>query len=449
MSDIRVPRYEANEIAKQEDFDFGNDIEYVNLSIIFNELFGKSTNDIIIDGLSCQQRGTPSMNVDLTKGLSYCISTSKLAHSGSLFGPISITNGGAQDRIDTLEIRLLETDYDQQQRAFKDPVTGDITYQDVYTKTRFEIEAQIINGTEGAGVAPNHTAGWIKIAEIHVDLGETTSILNTDIENCTGGYDTEVTANWTAETAITFRTGSISEFKTLFRTSHDEDGDHTDNIIKTEHIDWGLGGSQVKAINLPIADAGGRIAATEVEAALQEIAGSGRTTETLKSALQRSILTTQGDLLIQGASVGERLAGGLLDTVLKGQGAGVKPIFEKFALRDTGVHIGNGGTRSTDGDQVITGVGFQPSVIIFFAGDTTESFINFSIGFDDGTVHMALNIFGDVASQRINTVQSIDIDNGGGNRIKGEVSALGADGFTITWNLMGTRSVNFIYLCLP
>ena len=143
------------------------------------------------------------------------------------------------------------------------------------------------------------------------------------------------------------------------------------------------------------------------------------------------------------------LAQGVLDTYLKAQGVGVVPIYEKLALRDTGIHIGNGGTRSTDGNQVITGVGFQPSVIIFFAGDTTESFINFSVGFDNGTVHMALNIFSDAASQRINTAQSIDIDNGGGNRIKGYVSAIGADGFTITWNVLGTRSVNFIYLCLP
>ncbi|KKM75429.1 hypothetical protein LCGC14_1390360, partial [marine sediment metagenome] len=181
--DILVPRFEANEIAKSADFDYSNDREYANLCVLLEELFARSANDLIVGGLNCQERGTPSMNVDLSIGLGYCKSTGKIGHSGSLFGPIAITSGGAQQRIDTLEIRLKETDYDQQQRGFKNPVTGDITYQDVYTKTRFEIEAQVIAGTEGAGIAPNHTSGWIKIAEVTVDAGESTSILDADIEN--------------------------------------------------------------------------------------------------------------------------------------------------------------------------------------------------------------------------------------------------------------------------
>jgi len=247
--DILTPRFESNEIAKSIDFTFQGTSEYENLNTIFEELFSHATNDIIVAGLIVQQRGTPSMNVDITIGLSYCQSTEKIAHTGSLFGPVSITNGVGSERIDIVEMRLLETDYDEQQRAFKDPSTGDITFQDVDTKIRREIEIQVIEGTPGSGVAPNHTAGWIKIAEVTVAISESTSILDADIENCTGGKDAEVTTNWTAETSSTFRIGSVSDFKTLFRVSHDEDGDHSDDIIKTEHIDWGLGGSQVKAIN--------------------------------------------------------------------------------------------------------------------------------------------------------------------------------------------------------
>ncbi len=280
--DILTARFEGNEIAKSEDYNFIETQEYSNLVTIFEELFSHATNDIIVAGLNVQQRGTPSMNVDFTIGLGYCRSTGKVAHTGSLFGPISITNGGASARIDTLEVRVLETDYDSQQRAFKNPVTKDISYQNIYTKKRYELEAQVINGIVGAGVAPTHTAGWVKIAEITVDTGESTSILDADIENCTSGYDTEVTANWTTETAATFRMGSVSDFKTLFRISHNEDGSHSNDTIKTEDIDWGLGASQVKAIDMAIADAGGRITATEVENALQEIAGAGRTVENIK-----------------------------------------------------------------------------------------------------------------------------------------------------------------------
>lgn len=44
--------------------------------------------------------------------------------------------------------------------------------------------------------------------------------------------------------------------------------------------------------------------------------------------MAKSILTTAGDMLIRGAAVPERLAGGALTSVLKGQGAGVKPAFD-------------------------------------------------------------------------------------------------------------------------
>ena len=94
--DILVPRFEANEIAKSADFDYSNDREYANLCVLLEELFARSANDLIVGGLNCQERGTPSMNVDLSIGLGYCKSTGKIGHSGSLFGPIAITSGGAQ-----------------------------------------------------------------------------------------------------------------------------------------------------------------------------------------------------------------------------------------------------------------------------------------------------------------------------------------------------------------
>jgi hypothetical protein len=269
--DIKVPRFEANEIAKNTDFEFINDQEYANLCVILEEFLGHTTNDIIIAGLICEEMPSPSMNVQLTRGMGYCRTTGKIAHTGSTFGPIAITSGGAQDRIDLVEIRLKETDYDQQQRAKKDPVTGDITYQDVYTKTRFEIEAQVIQGTEGAGVAPNHTSGWVKITEISVDAGETTSILDADIANCNGGIDGESSA-WTNEASTTFRLKTVEGIKSVFRVKHQEDGDHKNDVIQDKHVDWGTGANQVSAVDMPIADAGSVLVATEVEAALQEIA---------------------------------------------------------------------------------------------------------------------------------------------------------------------------------
>lgn len=137
-----------------------------------------------------------------------------------------------------------------------------------------------------------------------------------------------------------------------------------------------------------------------------------------------------------------------LGTYFKGQGAGNYSIFEALALRDTGIHIGND-TRAAAGDQVITGVGFQPSVVIFSAADDVVGNQNWSIGFDDGTIHMILYCYENDTKVSVDVNESIGIVRDGGNFIMGLISAIGGDGFTITWSLTGVCTTDFIYLCLP
>lgn len=249
--EINVARYDANEILHKDDLQYGETRAYENLTSIIKR-FLISTKDVILQGGIVKERGTPSMNVDIESLLAFCVSTGKFAYFGSDYGPVAITNGGAQARYDTLEIRLKETNFDELQRAYKDPNTGDITYQNWMTKIHYELEAQVILGVEGAGVAPSHTAGWIKIAEIFVDAGESTSILNADIKNADAGYDTEINSNWTAETDITFRTKALTEFKKIFRVKHKEDGDHLDDIIRAIHLDWGTGVGEVDSDLMPL-----------------------------------------------------------------------------------------------------------------------------------------------------------------------------------------------------
>ena len=183
-----------------------------------------------------------------------------------------------------------------------------------------------------------------------------------------------------------------------------------------------------------------------------------------------SILTTQGDMVVRGAANPGRMASAAMWQILRSRGVGVTPNWaflegaansylktqglgtshavSPLALRDTGVFIGDT-MRNTGGDQVITGIGFESSVIIFFAGDAAGGVHNQSWGFDNGTQHACIysaengTLFARTASH------SISIWNAVGNRIRGLVSAIGADGFTITWTLDGARSASFIYLCLP
>ena len=115
------------------------------------------------------------------------------------------------------------------------------------------------------------------------------------------------------------------------------------------------------------------------------------------------------------------------------------------------IHIGNGTKANSDGDQVITGVGFRPRIIIFFAAadDGTQ---DLSWGFDDGTNHMCL-YYGSDDTQNINSSYSITIAHSVSSNpyvIRGYVSALSSDGFTITWSTVGYgNTARFTYLCLP
>lgn len=160
------------------------------------------------------------------------------------------------------------------------------------------------------------------------------------------------------------------------------------------------------------------------------------------------ICLTDGDMWVRSAGNPIALAAGALDTYFKGQGAGVLPIYEKMHLKDTGVKIGNS-TRNIAGDQVIAGVGFQPSIVIFLAVDDLNANGNASWGFDDGSTPIVLEMVGNGANIYLRLNFSIYIKRVGANSLTASISALSADGFTITWSLTGACVVNYAYLALP
>ena len=157
MGDLTQAKFHENEIAKSEDFNFVSQSEVSNLESIIHKMTGEAAKACIIRGLTVKQRATPSMNVDIEPGIAVT-DEGELIFIDILKGPIPVENGGASDRIDVVEVRRIDTDYDTRQRAFKDPASGSVTYQDVDTKIRTEIEVQVLKGTPGFGSAPGATA---------------------------------------------------------------------------------------------------------------------------------------------------------------------------------------------------------------------------------------------------------------------------------------------------
>ncbi len=160
------------------------------------------------------------------------------------------------------------------------------------------------------------------------------------------------------------------------------------------------------------------------------------------------LLTTRGDLWVRGVTNPQRLAAGALDTYLKAQGAGLLPIYEKLHLKDTGVKV-DSNTRSTSGNQSITGVGFKPSAVVFIASESNINNLNWSIGFCDNLLNAwSINQYDNgtkIANNNFLAQIRIDV----ANYLRAVVDSMDSDGFTITWTLGGSCQAYFIYLCLP
>lgn len=186
--------------------------------------------------------------------------------------------------------------------------------------------------------------------------------------------------------------------------------------------------------------------------------------------IRASMLTTRGDMVLRGVTVPERMARNATWSFLcsnvnpaypqwrsleqtaglyyKARGAGELPLFEPLSLSDGGIWTGIG-TRNAGGDQVIAGVGFQPSVVFFLACDDVEANMNWSVGFDKLTSFANLNCKENNSKINVETTRSIYISRGAGNFLQGSISAFGADGFTIDWVIGGACVVDYVYLCLP
>ncbi len=161
-----------------------------------------------------------------------------------------------------------------------------------------------------------------------------------------------------------------------------------------------------------------------------------------------NLLTTRGDLWVRGVANPQRLAAGLLDTYLKAQGSGNLPIYEKLALRDTGVKIGSA-FRNSSGVQVITGVGFQPSLVIALARDGVVANINLSWGAGIVGSNQCIFLQDNAAGVNNDNSNVVYIRRSGANYMFANISAVSSGGFSMSWTLTGAVSLEYIYICLP
>jgi len=104
--------------------------------------------------------------------------------------------------------------------------------------------------------------------------------------------------------------------------------------------------------------------------------------------------------------------------------------------------------RDAAGNQAVTGLGFVPRVIIFFAVNLSFSTNITSDGVSNQTENRCFYHAGHLTlmSESLNRCVWIQVD--ATNYIRGYVASLDADGFTVTWELTGSVTAAVIYLAM-
>jgi hypothetical protein len=146
--------------------------------------------------------------------------------------PVSIEVADANfDRIDIIQVRGIEEEYDYQNRKFRNPETGIATTQEIATKKRISLDIMVKKGTNGSVAAPHADAGYVKLAEISVPAG-TVSITAENIKNITARFALAPNAAWTNELTRTFNPGYLTDIVEKFLADHTETGAHKPHVIK-------------------------------------------------------------------------------------------------------------------------------------------------------------------------------------------------------------------------
>ena len=168
--------------------------------------------------------------------------------------------------------------------------------------------------------------------------------------------------------------------------------------------------------------------------------------QVISDYIQRSILTTQGDLAVRGGVMPQRLPAGLLNTVLKGQGAGALPAYLTPSIADIPydkVEFLN----VSSGNLTTSALSFAPKLLHIIARDDSSTNVNWSQVVASESLYHGLMMFTDGVGQNMVNTVALYIYRSAGNSVTGVVSNWASNGFTITMTWSGTVATDVTVLC--
>lgn len=233
------------------------DMNYAYKSVIDNcgkvmQMLVEAEHDVIIGG-KVEAHSGGGFNIVVNPIAGVCVSDNSFFGDSELSDAIAVphvSNGPA--KVYTVEVRAEQEDFDEQSRAFEDLSTAVVTYQNVNTKTQVYPVYHVFADDDTPTVAPDHTTGWVKLAEIHVPSG-VSEIRDYMIKNITADVPEEnENEEWTNESDATFNPGRFTDVRKLFRVIHDDEGYLVESAVGAYELDTGVGEYQVNGDILPI-----------------------------------------------------------------------------------------------------------------------------------------------------------------------------------------------------
>lgn len=248
MAFFKTSRAESNEVVKAEDITFNFDSQVSNFSVLLQNLIDPTSNFVVGGKVSVLSGMNLTIDPILgcAKDTGICFASTEKLTEG-----VAVSASESQDRIDIVQIKAIEEDYDEQQRSFIDFETKIDTIQNVFTKKRVILQVEVKKGSAGSVISPTTDFGFVKLAEIFVPANST-SIDEWNIYNITANYKGEENENWTNEKAATYNFQYLSEINKEFQNEHNKDGTHKQKVIGSAELDYGVGNNQVNISILPL-----------------------------------------------------------------------------------------------------------------------------------------------------------------------------------------------------
>jgi hypothetical protein len=195
---MNIPLFPANMEILSQDMQNAFNLINTDFQTFINTLIYSSNTTVILTGLQVQANSTPDGGITVTAGIA--VSNGQIINipsnqqvnviSGTYTWGTPLGADSTNPRIDLIVCQYQTQATNVQNRPFKDPTTGTVTYSNVALIQQDYFALNVIHGTPSSTpVAPSVPSGWFALAQIYIPAGATT-IQQANITDLTSQYRT-------------------------------------------------------------------------------------------------------------------------------------------------------------------------------------------------------------------------------------------------------------------